>query len=156
MAGCSLEGNGEFPLDPLAVDGAGVVGAERIDPAVGRGVVDHAALHALHVVIVGIHEVHAGQHQGAVGEALLLAFAAAVALVGHALQGLQELVEGQALRRLFLVEELAQAVPGFELGEELEAALAGLARQFIHLRSIGPTSTNCVTGTALRFWSTNR
>ena len=35
--------------------------------------------------------------------------------------------------RLVLVEELAQAVPGLELGEELEAALAGLARQHVHL-----------------------
>ena len=60
----------------------------------------------------------------AIGEALLFTFAAAQALVGNALQGLQELVEGQALGRLLFMEELAQAVPGFELGEELNAALS--------------------------------
>jgi len=88
--------------------------------------VDDAALHPFHVVVIGIHEVHAGQHQGPVSEALGLVLAAAVTLVGHALQRLQEQVEVQALGRLLLMEELAQAVPGFELGEELEAALAGL------------------------------
>ena len=93
---------------------------------------DHAALYALHIVVVRIHEVHAGQHQGAVSEALLLAFAAAEALIGQALEGLQELVEVQALGRFFLVEELAQAVPGLQFGEELNAALAGLARQHVH------------------------
>ena len=74
-----FERHGKLLFDLFAEDRTGVVGAERIDQAVGRGVVDHAALHALHVVVVRVHEVHAGQHQGAVGEALLLAFAAAVA-----------------------------------------------------------------------------
>src|ERR1035441_891917 len=35
------------------------------------------------------------------------------------------------------MEELAQTVPGFELGEELEAALTGLAREFVHLAEHG-------------------
>jgi len=39
-----FERHGEFLLDALAEDRAGIVGAERIDLAVGRGVVDHAAL----------------------------------------------------------------------------------------------------------------
>jgi len=48
------------------------------------------------------------------------------------------------------MEELAQAVPGLQFGEELNAALAGLARQRVHFPCImGPTSTNCVTGVAL-------
>src|SRR5262249_59076085 len=81
----ALEGNREFAFDAFPVDRTGVVGAEGVDPSVGSGVVNHAALHAFHVVIVGIHEVHAGQHERAVGEALLLVFAAAVLLVGHAL-----------------------------------------------------------------------
>lgn len=37
-------------LDLLAEAGAGVVGAERIDQAVGRGVVDHAALEIVVIV----------------------------------------------------------------------------------------------------------
>src|ERR1035437_3943585 len=76
-----LERHGEFLLDPLAVNRAGVVGAEGVNQTVGGGVVDHATLHALHIVVVGIHEVHAGHHQGLVGEALLLALAAAILLV---------------------------------------------------------------------------
>ena len=39
-----LERDGEFLLDALAVDRAGIIRAERIHRAVGRGVVDHAAL----------------------------------------------------------------------------------------------------------------
>src|ERR1019366_2378116 len=135
--GLLLEGDGEFAFDALAVDRAGVVGAEGVNLAVGGGIVDHAALHPFHVVVIGIHEVHAGQHEGSVGETLGLIFTAAVALVGHALQGLQELVKVQALGSLLLVEELAQAVPGFELGEKLEAARAGLAGKFVHLAEHG-------------------
>src|ERR1017187_6209779 len=68
--GLLLEGDGEFAFDALAVDGAGVVGAEGVNLAVGGGIVDHAALDSFHVVIIGIHEVHAGQHQGSVSETL--------------------------------------------------------------------------------------
>ena len=44
------ERHGVLLLDLLAEAGAGVVGAERIDQAVGRGVVDHAALEIVVIV----------------------------------------------------------------------------------------------------------
>src|SRR5260370_13501933 len=53
-SGLVLEGDGEFLFDALAVDGAGVVGAERVDLAIGRGVVDHAAFDTLYVAIAAI------------------------------------------------------------------------------------------------------
>src|ERR1035441_7909665 len=50
--GLLLEGDGEFAFDALAVDGAGVVGAEGVNLAVGGGIVDHATLDSFHVVII--------------------------------------------------------------------------------------------------------
>src|SRR6185437_670229 len=54
--------HGALALDLLAEDRTRVVRAERIDPAIWRGIMNDAPLHPLHVIVVGIHEVHAGQH----------------------------------------------------------------------------------------------
>jgi len=111
----------------LAEAGAGVVGAEGIDHAAGRGVVDDAAFDAFDVVIIGIHEVHAGDEQRLIGKRAV-ALTAAVAVVGHALEGLQEAFEGQAGRRKFRLEALVELLPGVDLGEKLDLGARRLAR----------------------------
>jgi hypothetical protein len=55
--------HGELFFHSLSVHWPRVVGAEWIDQAVWRGVVDDAPFNALHFVIVGVHEVHAAGHE---------------------------------------------------------------------------------------------
>src|SRR5437870_1459900 len=60
-----LDRHRELLLDLFAEVRPRVVRAERDDLAVGRGVVDDAALHALDVVVVVVLEVHAAHvHRG--------------------------------------------------------------------------------------------
>ena len=48
---------------------------------------DHAALDALDVVIVGVHEVHAGDEQGLIGECTVASAASAAVVVRHIQEG---------------------------------------------------------------------
>src|SRR5437773_12557519 len=59
-----LDRHRELLLDFLAEVGSRVVCAERDDLAVGRGVVNHAPLDALDVVVVVVLEVHAADVHG--------------------------------------------------------------------------------------------
>ena len=74
---------------------------------------DDAAFDALDVVVISVHEVHAGDEQRLVGERAI-AVAAPVAMVGHALEGLEEALEAQSRRRELGPEMLAQSLPGAE------------------------------------------
>src|SRR6185437_10634514 len=58
---------------------------------------------------------------------------ATVALVGHALQGLQKAGERQALGGALGMEVLLQRVPSLHLAEELEARLLGAAGQVVNV-----------------------
>lgn len=127
-----VERGGELLLNLLAEARAGVVGAERIDHAVGRGVVNHAALDALDVVVVGVHEVHAGDEQGLIGERAV-ALAAPLAVVGHALEGLEEALEGEARRREYWQPPLIRSsnLPwGFESREPTVGKTTTMATRY--------------------------
>src|SRR5438876_744071 len=63
-----LDRHRELLLDLFAEVRAGVVRTERDDLPVGGGVVDHAALHALDVVVVVVLEVHAADVHRRPGE----------------------------------------------------------------------------------------
>src|SRR5437867_4940777 len=89
----------ELLLDFLSEVRARVVGAERDHLAVGRRVVDYAALHPLDVVVVVVLEVHAADVHRApaeVGSSLL------VALREHPVQDLEHLPEPHVCGRLGL------------------------------------------------------
>ena len=109
-------GAGELLLDPVAENNTGIVGAERIEMPVRRGIVDDAAFDAFHIVIVGIHEMHAGYHERFVGVGAVI-LAAAGLLVEQSLDGLPELGQRQPFGSLALVEMLVGAAEQAELAE---------------------------------------
>src|SRR5581483_6552314 len=93
---CGLfQRNCKLTLYLLPVNAPRIIGTERINQAIRRGVVDDTPFNSFHVVIIGIHEVHARYHQRTVGEALLFEFAPPEPLIGHALQGMEKFLERQ-------------------------------------------------------------
>src|SRR3990170_5039581 len=125
-----LDRNGELLLDFLTEVRSRVVRAERDHLAVGCRVVDHAPLHALDVVVVVVLEVHAPDvHRGPAE----LAHAGLVALREHRVQDLQELPEAHALRRVLLLEVLAEQVQRLELARELDLLVLRLLGQLPHV-----------------------
>ncbi len=127
-----LQRDRELLFDLVAEFRARVIGAEGIDLAVRCGVVDHATLHPLDVVVVAVHEMHARYEQGAEGEFSVMAVAA-VLLVGHALERLQKFRERQAARRLIGAVVTAERVQRLQLAQELDPRLAQLARQLVEV-----------------------
>src|SRR5919109_49317 len=94
--------HGELLLHLLTVDWPRVIGAEGIYQAVWRGVVDDATLHALHLIVIRVHEVHATGHEQ------LIALAPLPALwppLDQLLQEPQEVTEGHTGWRLVGIPE---------------------------------------------------
>src|SRR5207244_11720113 len=89
-----LDRHRELLLDFLAEVGSRIVCAERDDLAVGRGVVDHAPLDALDVVVVVVLEVHPTAVHRRPGE---LRGTGLVALRVYPLEDLHHLGEADAL-----------------------------------------------------------
>src|SRR5688572_26039966 len=58
-----LHRHGELLFHFLTVYRTRVIGAEGVYQAVRGGVMNNAALHTLHFVIIGVHEVHATSHE---------------------------------------------------------------------------------------------
>src|SRR3989442_10480767 len=83
-----LDRHRELLLDLFTEVRSGVVGAEGDDLPVRGGVADHAALHALDVVVVVVLEVHAADVHRRPGE---LRGTGLVALREHPVQDLQHL-----------------------------------------------------------------
>src|SRR3972149_1898088 len=96
-----LDRNGELLLDLVAEVRARVVGAEGDDLPVRRGVVDHAALDTLDVVVVVVLEVHAAYVHRGPGE---LGDAGLVPLHEHLVQAEEYLRQTHALGRLVRLE----------------------------------------------------
>src|SRR3989304_10086277 len=107
-----LDRHGELLLDLFSEVRTGVVRAERDDLAVGRRVVDDAALHALDVVVVVVLEVHAPDVHRRPAERR---HAGLVALREHRVQDPQELRQAHALGRALLLEVLPQEVLRLDL-----------------------------------------
>jgi len=125
-----------LPLNFLAHAGSGVVNAEGINQAIGGSVVDHATLDAGEIVIVRVHEMHARHEQRLVGECAV-ALAPPVVVVGHALQGLEEALEGQTRRGKLRLEMSAKLLPGIDLSEHLKSCSLGLPGEPVDIAQHG-------------------
>src|SRR5947208_4537132 len=121
-----LDRHGELLLDLFAEVRSRVVRAERDDLPVGGGVVDHASLDALDIVVVVVLEVHAAHVHRGPGE---LRGPGLVALREHPVQDLQHLREAHALGGLLGLEVPLQELERLELRRELDLLLLRLLRQ---------------------------
>ena len=92
---------------------------------------DDAPPGAVDFVIVNVHEVHAGHHQGA--ESLLALLAATDILVDHAVECVQQIGKAHARRGVFAAPVFVQLLEGRGLGQKLAAAGLGLEAQAVHV-----------------------